>query len=668
MKTTISAKHESTETLSLKEIQNNTLKNIEIADAYAEFERGVYASLETYSNVHRGSGHNSAVTTHLYEQARDIVLEYLGLDKGKYIVIFCTPRRATILKALLDPKNYQCISSQDAGLSIGIRALAIRKKTLPRGIPFQTGGGTAKLMSKSWVIWADAPDRFEAGTPAIVNIIAFAKSLRIMQQYGNDIFKGSTYEELSATQILYTDELEKYSGKELLDQLRKTLIGRGIQVPTMEGSKPFINLDNSASTPTFNPVWNTFRQTLYQPLQVQKETVQEVRTICADILGAPPTDYEVIFTANTTEAINLASENLRTETTEGSETVVINTLLEHSSNELPWRTMPGISLIRLPVNTEGFFDLNELETLLRNYNQKLEHGKKRIKLVAISGASNVLGVCNNIEAISKIVHAYGASLLVDAAQLLAHRKIDMEKCNIDYLAFSGHKVYAPFGCGALVARKGLLHFNAAEMELIHSSGEENSGGIAALGKALVLLKRIGMNAVHQEEQALTGRALRGMAKIHGLKLYGITDPESPDFASKVGVIAFNLENMMSNKVANELALRSGIGIRYGCHCAHIIVKHLLNIPPFLEKFQRLIVTLFPKLRLPGVARVSLGIENTEEEVDKLIQVLSKIAPHKPSSEDNPVIIENKKTYILTMTETQKQMNDFVSASALKVYS
>jgi selenocysteine lyase/cysteine desulfurase len=252
---------------------------------------------------------------------------------------------------------------------------------------------------------------------------------------------------------------------------------------------------------------------------------------------------------------------------------------------------------------------------------------------------------------------------VDAAQLVAHRKVDMADCNIDYLAFSAHKVYAPFGSGALVVRKGLLNFNTAEMQLIRSSGEENAGGIAALGKALVLLQRLGMELIRAEEQALTVRVLRGLAQIPGLKTYGVQDPESPLFAGKIGVVAFALKSMMSNQVAKELALRGGVGIRYGCHCAHIITKRILNISPFLEKFQRVIVSLFPKLQLPGIARVSLGIENNEEDVDRFILILGQIARHEKQARS-----ANKMTPGLSKADVQRQVNDFVRKAALRVFS
>ncbi len=530
------------------------------------------------------------VTTQLFEQAREIVLEYLGLNKGNYVVIFLSPRRAKVFIQQLQSESYRTVSSQDFGLSLGITALAVKRNKLPKGIPFHAGGGTARLISKDWIIWARSPDKFEAGTPAIINIIAFAKALRMIKFSGKDIFQNTPAEKLTATEILYHDELEKFSGKKLLDELRKTLIGRGVQVPTTEGLRTFINLDNSASTPTFAPVWKAFQQAYRQPEQIKQEIIQEVKSICSGSLGAPLAEYDMIFTSNTTEAINLVSESLSREADDTTETVVVNTLSEHSSNDLPWRIIPNCSLVTLAVNDQGFVDLNELEKLLTAYNQKALFGAKRIRLVAVSGASNVLGVCNNLEEISRMVHQCGARLLVDAAQLVAHRKVNMEQCGIDYLAFSAHKVYAPFGTGMLVARKGLLKFNAEEFDLIRTSGEENAGGIAALGKALVLMQRIGMDLIGEEEQILTKRALQGMAQIEGLEIYGIKDPESSGFSNKVGVIPFAFKSKMATQVGKELALYGGIGVRTGCHCAHIIVKHILNVGPGLEKFQKLIVT------------------------------------------------------------------------------
>jgi len=633
---------------------NPIAKDAEQAEALAELIRGVQAALETYANVHRGSGHNSVVSTHLFEQAREIVLEYLGLDKGQYVVIFCTPRRAEALKTQLQPESYRCVSSQEIGLPLGVRALAVARKALPGGAPFQTGGGTARLVSPGWVIWAKGADKFEAGTPAIVNIIALAKALQLCRHFGHNVFQETAVEKRTAAEILYRDELEPYSGQELLAELKQTLIGRGVCVPTAAGARPYINLDNSASTRTFTPIWEAAWQTWRQPGQIQSEIVDEVKSICAGMLGAPLAAYEVIFTSNTTEAINLVAESLGRESASGGEAVVVNTLLEHNSNELPWRVLPGFSLIRLPVDAEGFVDLNELETLLSAYNRQNQHGQQRIKLVTVSGASNVLGVFNNLAEISRLTHQYGARLLVDAAQLVAHRPVEMENWGIDYLAFSAHKVYAPFGSGVLVARKGLLQFSPAERALIESSGEENVGGIAALGKALALLQRIGMAVIQQEEQALTRQTLRGMAQIPGLTIYGVKDPDSPRFTQKGGVIVFELKGIMANGVAKELAERGGIGARFGCHCAHMLIKRLLNIHPLLEQFQGLIVTLFPRISLPGLTRVSLGLENNTDEIDTFVQVLSQIARQPRAEKGTPNV--------------NRQMNDFAKATARKVYT
>jgi selenocysteine lyase/cysteine desulfurase len=228
-------------------------------------------------------------------------------------------------------------------------------------------------------------------------------------------------------------------------------------------------------------------------------------------------------------------------------------------------------------------------------------------------------------------------------------------------------VYAPFGSGVLVVRKGLLKFKTAEMELIQSSGEENAGGIAALGKALVILQKIGLDLIQEEEQALTRRALRGLIKIPDIRIYGIKDPESPMFEQKGGVIVFSLKNKFPNLIAKELAEQYGIGVRYGCHCPHMLVKRLVNISPLLERFQRIILILFPKIALPGITRLSLGIGNSEEEIDILIHMLSKIAGHSRNQINKSYDLMYTRTPKLSLTEIQKQLNDFIRDVEHRVY-
>jgi selenocysteine lyase/cysteine desulfurase len=636
------------------------------SESLDELLESMFRVLEIYSNVHRGSGFHSTATTHLFEKAREIVLEYLGMKPDQYQVVFCTPDRAEKLTKLLKPDSYKILSDKEFGLNLGVRALVIKRRNLPQGTPFQPGGGTTTLYSKKWIVWAKSPDKFEAGTPAIVNIIAFAKGLRMIQKSGKNIFLKRSSRLFTTADILYSDEWGKFTGRELLHNLRQTLIGKEIEVPTTGGLRPFVNLDNSASTPAFLPVWKAFAQTFRQPVLVQQEIIWEVRSICSESLGAPLTDYNVFFTSNTTESINLVAENLKEDPGSDIEPVVLISLLEHSSNDLPWRKIPGCTVIRFPVDREGFWDFQELERILEDYNRKELYGKQRIRLVAVSGASNVLGVCNDLAETSRIVHQYDASLLVDAAQLAAHREVNMLSSGIDILAFSAHKVYAPFGTGVLVIRKGLPHIDNESLERVEYSGEENAGGIAALGKALLLLHRIGFDVIRDEEQALIRSALLGMKQIPGVTVYGISEPDSRRIDRKIGVIAFTMKNMDSGSVAKKLAIDGGIGLRYGCLCAHIIIKHLLNLTPFFEQFQRLIVLIFPSLKLPGFARVSFGIENTGADAGVLINELKKIAVGKNPGETSSLPRDNGLTLHDTK-EVRGQINDLVREITKKVY-
>jgi selenocysteine lyase/cysteine desulfurase len=163
-----------------------------------------------------------------------------------------------------------------------------------------------------------------------------------------------------------------------------------------------------------------------------------------------------------------------------------------------------------------------------------------------------------------------------------------------------------------------------------------------------------MDVIQKEEQSLTRIALLGLQKIPGLKVYGVKDPDSARFMNRGGIIAFSMKGIFSDKIARKL-MECGIGVRYGCHCAHILVKHLLGLSPSLERFQQLIVTLFPSLNLPGVARVSFGIGNSEGEVDTLIRELKIIANKTPSQKNKAKLMNHK-------------IDQFVGEAVRRVYS
>ncbi len=257
-------------------------------DAFAELERRVKAALETYSNVHRGTGQFSMVSTLLFDHARDIVLEHLALDKNDYCVVFCSPYRAELFSRQIHRKNYSILSSSDIGLPLGLRAMAVRKRALPRGIPFQTGGSVAKMVSRKFIIWADAPQKFEAGTPGIINAIAFAVGLILTRHYGSHCFKAAKDPVTRANSIFNEDAISEYTGDELLAELGNQLVGKYMLVPTREGDSPYINFDNAASTPTFFPVWDAVTSAWRQPKSMYPEIISEVKMILADFLGADP--------------------------------------------------------------------------------------------------------------------------------------------------------------------------------------------------------------------------------------------------------------------------------------------------------------------------------------------------------------------------------------------
>ncbi|MDX9906955.1 MAG: aminotransferase class V-fold PLP-dependent enzyme [Bacteroidales bacterium] len=594
-------------------------------------EQIIFNALRTYSNVHRGSGYNSMVTTENYEQAKLKVLGYLGLNKKSHRVVFCSPRQAQIITSGMKTGSYQVLSGSDAGLAIGLRAIAAKRKALST-VPKITGGGTTRLISGDWIVWAKPPDRHEAGTPSVINAIAFSSALEMKKKTNaGELIQIKPENTEPALNHLVENEVNDLKGEELLAYLRDSVVGKDVTVEASGENVTYLNLDHGASTRTFWLVWEAYRHALNAGPARRSEITGNTRRIIARFLGAPMEQYDILFTSNTTEALNLAAESLSMEAGGEAEPVVINTLLEHNSNELPWRFAKGVHHERLGVDKQGFIDLNELETRLTEYNVQGRYGKRRVAIVAVSGASNVLGTCNDLAAIGRITHKHGARLLIDAAQLVAHRPVVMAGTGIDYLAFSGHKIYAPFGSGALVVRKGFLKFSDQELSQIQDSGEENLAGIAALGKALELLDRVGMDIVMKEETNLTAQFLEGMNRVPGIRIYGIKSHHDNNFSSKAGVISFDFKKIIAHTVAKRLANEFGIGIRSGCHCAHLIVKRILGVASPFEGIQRLIVLAAPGLNLPGVARVSLGIENTGDDAERLVKSLESMVGKKRDS-------------------------------------
>ena len=573
-------------------------------------------------------------------------------------------------KKKVDSGDYSLFSSEELGLPLGISALVIRKRDLPGGAPPRTGGGVVKLVAKKSVVWSTVPERYEAGTPAVINTIAFAKALQLTGKYGKSAFRTRGHTDLSAKELFEKDGFDGLRGKELLARLRDHVVGKDIRVPTDKGSLIYANLDNAASTPALRPVWDVFRAVLSLPSEHRGALISAARKICHGFLRAPEADYDIFFTANTTDSLNVLAANLYLKENPETETVVLNTMLEHHSNELVWRFNGRVALRRLPVDSDGFVSPSLLEKTLKAYNEQFLFGKKRVRLVAVCGVSNVLGSVQNLEEISGICHTFGVQLLVDAAQSAAHRQINMLDDGIDILALSGHKMYAPFGAGVLAIRKGLLDKGAGTA--LRKREQENAAGIAALGKAMHLLQRVGLQTIAAEEHELTQMLVKGLTENEGIETHGVTDGAAPRSRSRAGIVVFGLKRVPHNRVVKELAEKGGIGVRDGCFCAHIIVKDLLRIHPFREKLAEWLLRLLPGLAhpsslLPGPVRASLGIANDEQDVRRLLDVLREIARTPRSRVDRFIASKHNGTPFLKRTATQNEIAIFVRNHVREVF-
>ena len=428
---------------------------------------------------------------------------------------------------------------------------------------------------------------------------------------------------------------------------RDLIVGIDAKVPVLDGSyKTYINFDNAASTPVLKPVldkvnefmpWysSVHRGTGYKS-RLSTELYDQAHAMVADFVGANHKDHTVIFGKNTTEAINKLSYRLGLKKTD----IVIISDLEHHSNDLPWRVQSTVKRIRTDKN--GAIDSEHYVKLLSKY-------RGRVKLVAVSGASNVTGFVPNIHWMAKLAHKHGAQIMVDAAQLGAHRRIRMlplkDPEHLDYVTLSAHKMYAPFGTGALIGRKDTFSQGATEqcgggtIELVTANtvvwatspdrdeaGSPNVVGAVAFATALKTLDEIGMSAIAKHERHITAYALRRLKEVPGMQLYGNTG--SSDSSDRLGVIAFNIGDLSHFLVAAILSDEWAIAVRNGCFCAHPYVMHLLDIPGSMVRQVRTEILEHRKNHMPGLVRISFGIYNTIEEVDILVEALKTIAAKK----------------------------------------
>jgi selenocysteine lyase/cysteine desulfurase len=429
-----------------------------------------------------------------------------------------------------------------------------------------------------------------------------------------------------------------------IHNVRERIVGVDALVPMLDGSqRQYVNFDNAASTPSLQPVLDKVTEfmTWYSSVhrgtgfksQIATEAYELAHDLVGCFVGANLETNTVIFGKNTTEAINKLARRFPLEPGD----VVLCSIMEHHSNDLPWRQQA--QLYHVNVNDDGSMDKDHFDELLR------QHAGK-VKLVAISGASNVTGHLNPIHRLAEKAHAAGAKILVDAAQLAPHRAIDMrpddDPGHLDFVALSAHKMYAPYGTGALIGPVAVFEKGTPDqvgggtVDIVtvddvrwadppdrDEAGSPNVVGAVALAQAILSLQEIGMDALARHEAELTAHALRRLQEIDGVEVYGLTDPDRA--GERVGVIPFNVRGIDHYKVAALLSFEGAIAVRNGCFCAHPYILRLLKVSGEDALRHQQDIVNGTRVGLPGLVRLSFGCYNTIEEVDHATEILARIA-------------------------------------------
>lgn len=312
-----------------------------------------------------------------------------------------------------------------------------------------------------------------------------------------------------------------------------------------------------------------------------------------------------VFTKNTTEAINMVAQGLSWRPGDR----VVTTILEHHSNLLPWRALAkhGVEIDLIGIDADYALDLNALEEVLSGGS---------VRLVAVTHASNVLGVTTPVPEIARLCREHGALLLVDAAQSLPHMPVDVSSLDCDFLCFSGHKIFGPTGTGVLWMREALIEppvlgggmvasvtsdgYVPAEGYLRYEAGTPNIGGGIALGAAVDYLSAIGMDRIHRHEERLTARLIEGLSATEGVRVYAGKRPDA-----RIGVVSFIIDGVHPQEAAQMLDEEADIMVRSGHHCCQPLMDYL-GLPE-------------------GTVRASLAAFTTEQEIDLLIAAVDEIS-------------------------------------------
>ncbi len=337
------------------------------------------------------------------------------------------------------------------------------------------------------------------------------------------------------------------------------------------------------------------------------EAVEEARLAVRDFLHAK-SSQEIIFTRNTTEALNLVAYSYGLSHVHAGDEVVVS-ILEHHSNLLPWQMVcrqTGAALKFIDCEMDGRLDLNKVSEIITD----------KTKIVAVTHVSNVIGRVNPIREIADMAHRVGAVIVVDGAQSTPHIPVDVQALDADFLAFSGHKVFGPMGIGALYGKRRLLEkmppflsggemiesvtrtgATYAELPYKFEAGTGNAAGAVGLHAAIRYMQSVGFDTMHERETALVACMMAGMADMPFIHVLGSEIPEEHS-----GIVTFTVDGVHPHDVSEILAA-DGVCIRAGHHCAQPLLKHL---------------------GYSSTVRASCAFYNTPDEVDRLLDSLKTI--------------------------------------------
>lgn len=381
--------------------------------------------------------------------------------------------------------------------------------------------------------------------------------------------------------------------------------------------KPLVYFDNGATTQkpkcvidTISDVYRTTNANIHRGVhhlsQEATELTENARVKVQKFINAKHA-HEIIFTKGTTESINLlASSFCRRYCKEGDEILI--SAMEHHSNIVPWQlqeSITGVKIRVIPINEKGELILEEFQKLISD----------KTRLISVAHVSNVMGTINPIEKIIEIAHNNNIPVLIDAAQSIQHIEIDVQKLDVDFMAFSGHKLYAPTGTGVLYGKEKYLNemppyqgggemiakvtfekttFN--ELPFKFEAGTPNYVDFIALGTAIDYVSSIGLKAIKEYEDELLAYATSELLKVDGLKIYGTSEHKS----SAISFLVKNIHHYDMGLLLDKM----GIAVRTGHHCAE---------------------PLMHELGIEGTVRASFAFYNTKEEIDRLVAGVKRIA-------------------------------------------